>query len=161
MVGRGSSRARNNAGGQTEKVKMTCLLRDLARIGGEIVFLERNHCSRGRSPHRGTYGQLAGLLFFICVLLAGPPAIAAGPTGGLTIAWTNNMLAISGRNIPGGNVDIWYLEAFCRSGSTRRDWRQTTIPHKTGLVSADKNGRRLQLRTLVTPNVEVLHDIRA
>ena len=151
----------NNAGVKTEKMKMPCSLYDSARTRSELVFLGRNHGSRGRSPHRGTYGQLAGLLFFICVLLAGLPAMAAGPTGGLTIAWTNNMLAISDRNIPGGKVDIWYLEAFCRSGSTRRDWRQTTIPHKTKLVSADKNGKRLQLRTLVEPNVDVLHDIRA
>src|SRR5438034_8043318 len=77
----------NNAGVKTEKMKMPCSLYDSARTRSELVFLGRNHGSRGRSPHRGTYGQLAGLLFFICVLLAGLPAMAAGPTGGLTIAW--------------------------------------------------------------------------
>src|SRR2546422_5784400 len=96
-----------------------------------------------------------------CLLLAGSFAVAAETTTGLSVAWTNNMLSVSGPSIPGGKVDIWYLEAFCRSGSTRRDWRQTTIPHKTKLVSAGKNGKRLQLRTLVEPNVDVLHDIRA
>ena len=95
------------------------------------------------------------------LLLVGSFAVAAGTTGGLSVGWTNNMLTISGPNIPGGKVDTWYLEAFCRSGSTRRDWRQTTLPHKTELVSADKTGQRLRLRTLVQPNVEVLHDIRA
>src|SRR6266446_2226588 len=95
------------------------------------------------------------------LLLAGSFAVSAGTTAGLSIAWTNNMLSISGPNIPGGKVDIWYLEAFCRGGSTRRDWRQTTIPHKTELVSADKAGKRLRLRTTVEPNVQVLHDIRA
>ena len=148
----------NNAGG---KVKMSCSFYDSARTRSKIVFLESNHGSRGHSPHRGSYVQLAGLLFFICALLAGLSAVAAGPTDGLTIAWTNNMLAISGSNIPGGKVEILYLEAFCRSGSTHRDWRETTIPHKTELVSANKNGKRLQLRTTVAPNVEVLHDIRA
>jgi len=58
-------------------------------------------------------------------------------------------------------VDTWYLEAFCRSGSTHRDWHQTTIPHQTDLLSADKGGKRLRLRTMVEPKVEVLHDIRA
>ena len=95
------------------------------------------------------------------LLLAGSLAVAAGTPGGLTVAWTNNMLSVSRPDMPGGKVDIWYLEAFCRGGSTRRDWRQTTIPHKTELVSADKTGKRLRLRTTVEPQVEVTHDIRA
>jgi hypothetical protein len=90
-----------------------------------------------------------------------PPLCRARDIDGLTIAWTNNMLSVYGPDIPGARIDIWYLEAFCRSGSTRRDWHQTTIPHKTELVSADKNGKRLRLRTIVEPNVAVLHDIRA
>jgi hypothetical protein len=88
----------------------------------------------------------------------GGKAVAAG---GLGITWTNNMLMISGEDIPGGRVEIWYLEAFCRSGAHDRDWSRTTIPHKTELVSADKKGKRIRLRTRVEPEVEVLHDIRA
>jgi hypothetical protein len=80
---------------------------------------------------------------------------------GLRVNWTNNMLTISGPQIPGGSVDIWYLEAFCRSGSTHRQWNQTTIPHKTELLEQDKSGKHLRLRTVVEPNVEVIHDIRA
>ena len=95
------------------------------------------------------------------LLLVGSFAVTAGTAGGLSVTWTNNMLSISGPDVPGGKIDIWYLEAFCRSGSTRRDWRQTTIPHKTELVSADKTDKRLRLRTTVEPNVEVFHDIRA
>jgi hypothetical protein len=71
------------------------------------------------------------------------------------------MLTVGGPNIPGGKVDIWYLEAFCRSGSTMRDWRQTTIPHKTKLLFADEKSQRLKLSTAVEPSVEVLHDLRA
>jgi hypothetical protein len=95
------------------------------------------------------------------LLLASSFALMAGSPGGLTIAWTNNMLGVSRQDIPGGKIDIWYLEAFCRSGSTRRDWRQTTIPHRTELVSADRKGQRITLRTSVSPNVEVAHDVRA
>lgn len=80
---------------------------------------------------------------------------------GLAVSWTNNLLTISGPNLPGGKLEIWYLEAFCRSGAHARDWNQTVIPHKTELVSADQKGKRLQLRTRVEPEVEVLHDIRA
>lgn len=82
-------------------------------------------------------------------------------TDGLMVAWTNNMLTVSGSKIPGGKVDIWYLEAFCRSGSTRRDWQLTTIPHKTELTFASKDRRHLRLRTLIEPDVEALHEIRA
>jgi len=95
------------------------------------------------------------------ILLATGVAAAAAAAEGLTIAWTNNLLSISGPNMPGGKVDIWYLEAFCRSGAHNRDWRQTTIPHKTEMIAADPAGRRVRLRTIVQPKVEVWHDIRA
>jgi hypothetical protein len=84
-------------------------------------------------------------------------AIAAEP---LRLAWTNNMLTISSPALSGTNVQIWYLEAFCRSGSTHRDWKQTTIPHRTELLRADENGQGLLLRTTVEPSVEVTHDLR-
>src|SRR2546425_3327321 len=99
-------------------------------------------------------------LFICTVLIVVGPARVRGAEG-LSIGWTNNMLTISGPNLPGQKVEIWYLEAFCRSGSTHRDWRQTTISHKTELVKSDATGKRLQLRTRVEPAIEVLHEIRA
>jgi len=95
------------------------------------------------------------------ILLASAGFTNCGLPAGLTIGWTNNMLTISGPDMPGRKVEIWYLEAFCRSGSTHRDWQRTTIPHKTELVSAKKDGKRLQLRTTVEPNVDVMHEVRA
>src|SRR5437763_4631429 len=80
---------------------------------------------------------------------------------GLTIGWTNNMLTIKAPGLPGERVDILYLEAFCRSGSTHRDWHETTIPHKTELVESDPQGKPLRLRTRVEPGDEVVHDLRA
>lgn len=95
-----------------------------------------------------------------CVTFAGPwHSLFAAP--GLTIAWTNNLLTVSGPDLPGGTLEILYLEAFCRSGSTRRDWRQTTLPHRTKLVSASADRKRLELLTSVEPNVEALHEVRA
>jgi hypothetical protein len=85
----------------------------------------------------------------------------AEAAGGLTLSWTNNLLTIAGPNVPGGKLDIWYLEAFCRSGSTQRDWRQTVFPHKTSLTSASRDGKRLKFLTRVTPSVEVAHEVRA
>ena len=98
-------------------------------------------------------------LVVLCVANLGIPRLRAA--SGLAIAWTNNMLTVTAPDLPGDKLDTWYLEAFCRTGSTKRDWRQTTIPHKTELLAADEVGKRLRLRTKVEPNVEVLHDIRA
>ena len=79
----------------------------------------------------------------------------------LEISWTNNMLSITGSHVPGGKVDVWYLEAFCRGGSTHRDWHETTIPHKTVTAEPQTDKHRLKLRTTVEPSVEVIHEIRA
>jgi len=92
-------------------------------------------------------------------LLLGAMGAHAGTS--LTLAWTNSMLTISGPEVPGGRIEVWYLEAFCRGGGHDRDWRLTTIPHTTELVSADRKARRLRLRTIVEPNVELWHEIRA
>lgn len=80
---------------------------------------------------------------------------------GLFIKWSNNQLTIAGDDMPGKQMHILYLEAFCKTGSTNRAWDSTTIPHKTALVSADDNGKHITLRTIVQPDIEVLHDIRA
>src|SRR5437764_5550629 len=77
--------------------------------------------------------------------------------GALTLCWTNNLLTISNVDLPGGKLDVWYLEAFCRKGSTHQDWGKTTLPHKTVLTSASP--RRLDFRTSVEPSVEVLHSV--
>jgi hypothetical protein len=78
----------------------------------------------------------------------------------LEVSWTNNLLTVTGANLPGGKLDVWYLEAFCRSGAHDRDWRQTTLPHKTTLLTNEGN-RLLRFRTLVQTNVEVNHVITA
>jgi hypothetical protein len=77
----------------------------------------------------------------------------------LAISWTNNLLTITGPELPGNKLDVWYLEAFCHRGSTKRDWRETTLPHKTELLSAD--GKVLKFRTRVQPDVEMLHEVKA
>ncbi len=79
----------------------------------------------------------------------------------LQIAWKDNFLTISGRNVPGGELRTWYLEACCRAGSTNQDWSKTTIGHRTELVSADKDGTRLRLRTTLDDGVVIDHTIRA
>ena len=77
------------------------------------------------------------------------------------IKWENNQLTISGENMPGKEMNILYLEAFCKTGSTSRAWDSTIIPHKTTLVSAHENGKHIILKTIVQPDIEVIHDIKA
>lgn len=95
--------------------------------------------------------MLTRILF---LFFAAATAFTAEP---LSLGWTNNMLRISGPQIPGEYVEIWYLEAFCRSGSTHRKWEETTIPHKTELVSSTP--QRIRLRTKVQPAVILEHEI--
>lgn len=76
-----------------------------------------------------------------------------------SIAWADNMLTLHAPDVPGGKIEIWYLEAFCRTGSTDRVWSETVIPHKTVLVDADEGGQRIQLESQVEPGVTVSHEI--
>lgn len=103
------------------------------------------------------FGFLTGFL----IIRSTPSAKTENTDKGLFIKWYNNQLTISGDDVPGRQMHILYLEAFCKTGSTNRPWDATTIPHKTALVSASGNGKHITLRTIVQPDIEVLHDIRA
>ena len=109
------------------------------------------------------------MLLLLIALAARPARSQAGldpavdPPGneGLTVAWADNMLTVRGRNLPGGPLKIWYMEAFCRPGSTDRDWKETVIPHATKLIEAGPDGRRLKLRSTLEDGVVVDHEILA
>jgi len=79
----------------------------------------------------------------------------------LEISWTNNLLTVSDGRLPGGKLEVWYLEAFCRSGAWGRDWRNTTLPHRTTLTSADPQHHHLKFLTTVEPGIDVLHEVDA
>ncbi len=91
--------------------------------------------------------------------------LVAGEAKPLRIAWANNMLSVRAADgeppIPGEKLLINYLEAYCRPGSTDRDWRKTVIGHTTRLVSADPDGRALQLECRLNDGVVVRHAITA
>lgn len=93
-------------------------------------------------------------------LMAGAPAVAAEPSP-FKLKWKDNLLTVSGQDLPGGDLAIWYLEAYCRPGSTDRDWGQTVIGHKTELISASDDGQRIRLKCLLKDGVVVEHDIQA
>jgi hypothetical protein len=79
---------------------------------------------------------------------------------GLTISWEKRFLTIRG-DFPGKEIEIHYLEAYCRPGSTDRDWRQTVIPHQSKLIEASKDGKRIVLRDELEDGVVAEHVITA
>lgn len=96
------------------------------------------------------------------VLLVSGAASVSGdePSRPLRLHWEKNYLTVSGEHLPGKSVRILYLEAYCRPGSTDRDWKETTIGHSTRLVEADPDGRRIRLHCTLKDGVEVAHEIR-
>lgn len=107
-------------------------------------------------------------IFFAFVCVSGASATsteASDATAPFVLEWANNILRIrrpanSREKLPGGEIQIHYLEAFCRPGSTDRDWGKTTIRHKTEIVEQSQNGERLRLRSRLADGVVVEHEIR-
>src|SRR4051812_12349124 len=78
----------------------------------------------------------------------------------LTIAWEKNFLTIRG-DFPGGELKTLYLEAYCRPGSTDREWRETVIPHTAEKIEAAADGKIIRLRDKLADGVVVEHTITA
>lgn len=96
------------------------------------------------------------VLWTVAVLLVAVPTLAAEP--GLLIAWERNYLTIRGQ-FPGDELKILYLEAYCRPGSTDRDWKETVIPHKAEMTEASEDRRLIKLRDKLADGVVVEHTI--
>jgi len=79
----------------------------------------------------------------------------------LTLKWKDRFLEICGPHIPGGPIRTHYLEAYCRPGSTNRDWKETVIPHESRLLSAADNGKRIEIQDKLDDGVIVTHVIKA
>ena len=97
--------------------------------------------------------RLSILSVLLCAAVLGADA-----DDGLTLNWTNKLLTVSGPALPGGKLEILYLEAFCRKGSTELDWRKTVLPHRTKLIAAEPG--RLGFRTTIEPEAVMLHEVR-
>src|SRR4029078_8474919 len=87
------------------------------------------------------------------------PAAAQEPKP-LTISWDKNYLTIRG-DFPGGELRTLYLEAYCRPGSTDREWRETVIPHTAEKLEATSDGMLIKLRYKLADGVVVEHPITA
>jgi hypothetical protein len=104
---------------------------------------------------------LAAIRFGACVLTFFVAVATSRGADALHLAWTNNLMTVTGPNLPGGRLEILYLEAFLRPGANQRPWGETKIPHRTQLLRSDAAGAALDFRTTVETNVEVLHQVRA
>lgn len=75
------------------------------------------------------------------------------------IDWQKNFVTISGP-FPGEEIKINYLEAYCRPGSSDRDWGETVIAHTTERLPSD-DPRVILLRDELRDGVIVKHTIHA
>jgi hypothetical protein len=78
----------------------------------------------------------------------------------LAIAWTNGYLTISGA-FEGREIRVHYLEAYCRPGSTDREWGETVIGHTTEVVQSGADRQTIKLRDRLEDGVVVDHQIAA
>lgn len=85
--------------------------------------------------------------------------LSSGLSGKLTISWKENFLRINDDRNPGGALEVWYLEAYCRAGSTDREWNETVIDHETKLLSATET--EIKLRCQLADGVIIDHLIKA
>lgn len=107
-------------------------------------------------------GVLVPLLIAMNVLAADPPpAVTTAPS--LTLAYElPHMLVIRGPHLPGKEIRINYLEAYCRAQSTEADWvEHTVIPHRVEVVSMSDDHRILRLRDTLADGVTVAHVVTA
>lgn len=95
-------------------------------------------------------------LFTLFVFASPAIAPAAEP---FHLDWRDDRLTISRADLPGRSLEIWYLEAYCRPGSTDRDWCETVIPHRTTLLHRARH--ELKLRCRLDDGVQVDHHITA
>jgi hypothetical protein len=103
--------------------------------------------------------RLAFTLLVIYHLAALAAHAAERPS--LAISWEKNFLTVRGPHIPGEEVRIHYLEAYCRAGSTDADWRlHTVIRHQAELVGTPTD-HEIQLIDRLTDGVVVRHRITA
>lgn len=83
---------------------------------------------------------------------------AGNPADRLEVSWEKNLLTIRG-SFPGGEITILYLEAYCRPGSTDRDWHETVIPHRAERLPTPADGGVIRLRDRLADGVVVDHVI--
>ena len=89
------------------------------------------------------------------------PFVSAAATEPLQLRWGGSVLTISGPQVPGGEIEVRYLEAYCRAGSTEADWGKTVIRHRSELLEANANRTLIRLQDVLDDGLCVTHEIRS
>ncbi len=76
----------------------------------------------------------------------------------ITLTWQDEILSLHSPSLP-GPVELLYIEAYCRPGSTNRLWPETVIPHHSELISLSADGTQLELLNRLADGVTVRHHI--
>jgi hypothetical protein len=100
-------------------------------------------------------------LLVAALLLPGTSTQGQRHDNRLTIRWEKNFLHVRGDQLPGGEIEINYLEAYCRPGSTDRDWGETVIGDETEKIYASDDGSVIRLKDTLKDGVIVEHTITA
>ena len=106
-----------------------------------------------------------GALIGLCITVGSGTVSEARAQGdsGLSISFElPSWLVIQGPNLPGKEIRVNYLEAYCRAGSTDADWgKHTVIPHQIELLSQGPDKKLIRLRDTLADGVTVEHTITA
>ena len=103
-----------------------------------------------------------GLLVIATHFFSGIVYAADAPPTQLSIEWEKNYLTIHGEHFPGRQIRILYLEAYCRSDAHDADWgKHTVIGHRTELISAGEDKKKIELKCTLKDGVVVTHKITA
>ncbi len=96
------------------------------------------------------------------MFVLGLASLAAQEISDLTLKRDHHWLVIEGASLPGGEIRINYLEAYCRGDSMDADWvKHTVIPHEKEFVSLGTDGKVMKLRDRLEDGVLVNHTIIA
>jgi hypothetical protein len=91
-----------------------------------------------------------------------PNEVPSKHSPSLTLTREKNWLVIHGPYLPGGEIRINYLEAYCRAGSTDADWvKHTVIKHTSETVSLSEDRTVVKLKDSLADGVTVEHTITA
>ena len=96
------------------------------------------------------------IILFLYVWVS--PSVHAAEPNKLAISWEKNFLTVRG-DFPGDEIKIMYLEAYCRPGSTDRNWKETVIPHKAEELPVKKSDGSIHLMDTLADGVTVRHVI--
>ena len=78
----------------------------------------------------------------------------------LRLSWERDILTIAGEQLPGKEMKILYIEAYCRPNSQTTDWvANTVVDHKTELIALNPDRTQLKLKCTLKDGVTVDHVI--